>query len=156
MRGGLKLIVPIGVAALLMMACGSDSTGSAELFEPVDEGPLIVRADDTFTVDSFVRAGWKNNKQLDESLLDGTTSAWYGFFNQLDIELWMYETNEVAASTGVLTAKAAVDRQSGIIKEFANVGTHSFGYADFMLVGNVLMMCEREVSTCEALVAQLD
>ena len=87
MRGGLKLIVPIGVAALLMMACGSDSAGPAVLSESVDEGPLIVRADDTFTVDSFVRAGWKNNKQLDESLLDGTTSAWYGFFNQLDIEL---------------------------------------------------------------------
>ncbi len=149
-------VLLIGAAAMLTVACGSDSAGTDQPSSSADSRPLIVRASDTFTADSFINAGWKKNKQLDESLLDGTTSAWYGFFDQRDIELWLYETNEDAASIGAQTAQAAIDRQGGVIKEFASVAVHNFGYADYLVVGNVVMMCEREVAACEALVAELD
>ncbi len=86
-------IVSLSAAALIAMACGSDSVGSAQLVEPADAGPIIVRPSDTFTVDSFVKAGWKKSREQDVSSLERAPSGWYGFFNKRDIELWVYETN---------------------------------------------------------------
>ncbi len=156
MRGRLLSIVSLSAAALIAMACGSDSVGSAQLVEPADAGPIIVRPSDTFTVDSFVKAGWKKSREQDVSSLERAPSGWYGFFNKRDIELWVYETNEDATSVGAQTAKAATDKFARGIKAFANMGSHNFGYADYIIVGNIVMLCESDVATCEAPVAQLD
>ena len=151
MRGRLNSIVCLGTAALLMMACGSDSAGSP----PAAEGPLIVRENDTFTVDSFISAGWKKNREQDVSSLERATSGWYGFFNQLDIELWVYPTYAEANEFGAPAAETILDkREAG--NRWPSVGKNITRFSDYMIAGNVVMLCQLEVATCSDLVVLLE
>ncbi len=128
--------VSLGAAALLVMACGSDSSGATLLNESTNEGPLVVRDNDTFTVDSFINAGWKKNREQDVSSLERATSGWYGFFNRRDIELWVYSTNAEANEFGVPAAEAILDkREAG--NRWPSVGKNITRFTDYMIAGNV-------------------
>ncbi|NQW16990.1 MAG: hypothetical protein HQ478_05825 [Chloroflexi bacterium] len=159
-------IIAAAIAALVIVlsaGCGSDNAAapddasSGSLFkssltvqpgEPDNEIPVIVRAGDTFTKDSFLNAGWKTSKQLGADEVDGATSAWYGFHNQRDIWLWIYETNEGATNVGAPIARAA-------IKKIKSNPVYARGYKDYMIVGNVVVLCELEIAICEGMVSEL-
>ncbi len=145
-------------AALFVIACGSDSTASVPASGQAVEGPAIVRADDTFTLDSVVRAGWKKSKQLSAETLPGTDEVWYGFFEQKDIEIRFYASHEEAVALGVDPAEEAIGRtaQSAEAGGKLDQSRARTGYDAFVIVGNLVMLCELEVATCEALIARLD
>ena len=106
-------------------------------------------------MDSFVSVGWKKNREQDVSSLERATSGWYGFFNQRDIELWVYSTNAEANEFGVPAVEAILDkREAG--NRWPSVGKNITRFSDYMIAGNVVMLCQLEVATCSDLAVLLE
>jgi len=152
----------IGVIALALTACGTGSeetSGSAvdqvpAAGVPWEEGPAVVRAGDTFTVDSFVNAGFKKSKEFSPETVPEATSIWYGFYSRRDIEIRFYDSHEQAAGPGVTTAQAAVDRSPNTNRDGAALfaSGQRTSYDDFMVAGNTVILCQTDISACVELV----
>lgn len=154
----ITLALIAGAALLAVAACGSGSPASGPASQAAPEGPVIARPDDTFTLDAFVTAGWKKSKQLSAETLPGADQVWYGFFDQKDIEIRVYATQADALSLGLGPAEEATSRLGTNAEAGGKLdqSRSRTGYDAFMVVGNLLMLCELDVSTCEALVSNLD
>tara|TARA_B110000196_G_scaffold129529_1_gene112278 strand:+ start:92 stop:574 length:483 start_codon:yes stop_codon:yes gene_type:complete len=112
--------------------------------------PSIFHADQTFTTDSFIAAGWKKSKEYDTATVPESTEIWYGFFNQKDIEIRFYESHESALAHGAPLALESLKTDPGA--RIGGVNTVRTGYSAYAVVGNVVMMCELELSSCETLI----
>lgn len=146
---------------LLLVACGSEVVGSEGSGSAGDDenAPSISKIDQMFTTDSFIAAGWKKSKEYDTATVPGATDIWYGFFNQKDIEIRFYENHQAALDQGITSAKDSVEgavkrSKGGKLLDFS--GGSFTGYADFMIVGNAILLCEFDLTQCETLVGQLD
>ena len=150
--------VLIGVVALAPAACGTGSTetsGSADdqvssAGVPSDEGPVVVRAGDTFTVDSFVNAGFKKSKELSTETVPEATSIWYGFYSRRDVEIRFYDSHEQATGPGVVSAQAVIERVPNANRDGAAIfaSGQRTSYDDFMVAGNTVILCQTEISAC--------
>jgi len=131
------------------------STGIGDEFEG---RWLITRPDRVYSVDDFVAAGWKKSDQLSTETLANATDVWYGFYNQKDIEIRFYESHANALALGVDPANEAIGRvaQSAEAGGKLDQSRARIGYDAYLVVGNMVMLCELEVATCEALVERLD
>ena len=148
--------------ALAMSACGTGSVDTAESAgEPLsatgvssDEEPVVVRAGDTFTVDSFVEAGFKKSKELSIETVPGAISIWYGFYNRRDVEIRFFDSHEQAAGPGAASARAAVDRSPNTNRDGAALfaSGQRTSYDDFMVAGNAVILCQTEIGACVELV----
>lgn len=145
-------------ATLLVIACGSDAESAGAASGQVDGGPYVLRADDIFSVDSVASAGWKKSKQLSADFLPGAVEVWYGFFEQKDIEIRFYESHADALALGVDPADEAIGRvaQSAEAGGKLDQSRARIGYDAYVIVGNMVMLCELEVASCEVLVERLD
>ena len=149
----------VSVAATFLIAsCGAEDTASNELETNGGVPPLITRSDQTFTPDSFAQAGWKKSKQYDTATVPRATEIWYGFFNQKDIEIRFYPSHKDAIDFGITAAESSIEgavkrSQGGRLLDFSG-GSFS-GYADYVVVGNAVLLCQLERSTCELLLEQL-
>lgn len=113
-------------------------------------------ADREITIDELERAGYKKSKQLAYESLPGACAAWYGFFNRRDIEVRFYETHAAALELGVAPAYEATQapkRRGGGDRGAGHEGIT--GYNAYLVAGNLVMLCEVEVASCEALLAAL-
>lgn len=157
MHSRFNFLLTAGAMMLIAIACGSDSTASGPASQQAPEGPVVVRADDAFDLDSAVSAGWKKSKQLSADTLPGTDEVWYGFFEQKDIEIRFYASHEDAVALGVGPAEEAVGRtaQSAEAGGKLDQSRARTGYDAFVIVGNLVMLCELEIATCESLIARL-
>jgi|TARA_B100001964_G_scaffold85798_1_gene96808 hypothetical protein len=139
-------------------ACTDTDTESAEIpvEAPTDAftSPSIFHADRTFTIDSFMAAGWKKSKEYDTATVPESTEIWYGFFNQKDIEIRFYQSHESAMQHGVPLALESLKKDPGA--RIGGVNTVRTGYSAYAVVGNVVMMCELDLSSCETLINALD
>ena len=162
-RFKLILILLPGLLVTLSVACGSgggtvskvsDDEGRESLFN----APLVVNADTPYTVDNLVSAGYKKSKQLDIESLPGAQEAWYGFFNQKDIEVWVYESHQDALNFGVDKANEIFGVKRAPSSGISVLPTERFvnKYAAYAVIGNLVMLCETELATCEALIAGLE
>lgn len=154
------LLGVLAVAMLAVTACGASATSeptSAPEAMPVAElagaeGPAIRHADRTFALDDLIAAGWKNSKQLDAEALPGAIEVWYGFYNQKDIEVRFYASHSDALHYGVEPAREAAAS--------TYVGDHFKGvkpnYGAYMILGNLVLLCELETSACDDLIAQIE
>jgi hypothetical protein len=115
--------------------------------------PSIFHSDQTFTTDSFIAAGWKKSKEYDTATVPESTEIWYGFFNQKDIEIRFYESHESALAHGAPLALESLKTDPGA--RIGGVNTVRTGYSAYAVVGNVVMMCELELSSCETLINAL-
>ena len=97
---------------------------------------------------------WKRSAQLDNSSLEGSIEIWYGFFNQRDIELWIYPTFDDAMSFGAPVAQSILD-ENRVVDVLNSIRGGTNVYAAYIVVGNMVMLCEIEIGSCEALVDQL-
>ncbi|MBM3958959.1 MAG: hypothetical protein FJ314_04190 [SAR202 cluster bacterium] len=151
-------------AALLLIACStvdqareagpSHETAAGSLIP--DGGARVVMADREITIDELERAGYKKSKQLAYESLPGARAAWYGFFNRRDIEVRFYETHAAALELGVAPAYEATQapkRRGGGDRGAGHEGIT--GYNAYLVAGNLVMLCEVEVASCEALLAAL-
>ena len=150
----------LAVAILAVTACGASATSeptAAPEAMPVAElagaeGPAIRHADRTFALDDLIAAGWKNSKQLDAEALPAAIQVWYGFHQMKDIEVRVYASHSDALQYGVEPAKEAAAS--------TYVGDHFKGvkpnYGAYMILGNLVLLCELETSDCDALVDHID
>lgn len=137
---------------------GGDTQGAvAEVAEVVDESAVVTIGDrpelraytrpgSTYTVDDFVDAGWKKNKEYDLDTLPEATGAFFGFYNRKDIELRMYPSHEIAMVAGKDSAETAIrtEKLSGRGAGFSSVTL----YGAYVVAGNTVMLCEISVSDC--------
>ena len=116
------------------------------------EDRLTTRSDAMFTMDDLVAHGYKKSKEFDTATLNGASEAWYGFFNQRDIEVWVYASHNEALSSGVPLAESVITREPGQTDPLIPVVNR---YPAFAVEGNMLMLCERDLATCKSLIDQL-
>lgn len=153
------------LAVLMFSACSTtaDTTSTAgSVVESVAEalipegGAKVVLTDRQITLEQLESAGYKKSKELVVESLPGARAAWYGFFNRKDIEVRFYDTHAAALELGVAPAYAATQapkRRGGGDRGAGHGGIT--GYNAYLVAGNVVMLCEVEVASCEALVAAL-
>jgi len=156
-----KHIIKVIIWAMLIFAiatCGSEGSSSSESSDESSATDAIVLTDQFFSTDSFIAAGWKKSKEYDTVTVPESTEIWYGFFQQKDIEIRFYASHEAAIEHGVPSAEESIE---GAVKrskggELLDVSGGSFtGYADFLVAGNAVLLCEFDRTKCDALVSEL-
>ena len=149
-----------GFAALIAVsaiACGGDGDG-ADADTPSSGGTGVLddrtflRAEATFSMDDLVAQGYKKSREFETETLGGASEAWYGFFDQKDIEVWVFGSNDEAMSVGVPLAESVISKEAGQTDFLIPVVNR---YPAFAVAGNLILLCEREIATCEALIEKL-
>ena len=150
----LLLILIIAIAP----ACTDTDTESADISvedaADAPTSPSIFHADRTFTTDSFVAAGWKKSKEYDIATVPESTEIWYGFFDQKDIKIRFYQSHESALEHGMPLAQESLQMDAGA--RIGGVNTVRTGYSAYAVVGNAVMLCELDLSSCETLINALE
>ena len=147
-------VLNITVLIMVLVACGTESAGVTDTAE---EGSLVVRDTDTFTVNSFLNAGWKKSKEFSTETVPGSIAIWYGFYKSQDVEIRFYSSHADALGPGLESANAAVDRVSNANLE----GNAIFAsgqrtqYSDFMVAGNTVILCQSYITVCAELVENI-
>lgn len=119
---------------------------------------MVMHPNETFTTESFTAAGWKKSKEYDTATVPESNEIWYGFFNQKDIEIRFYSSHEDALEFGVSAAEGSIEgavkrSKGGNLLDFS--GGSFTGYADFLVAGNAILLCEFDRARCDELVANL-
>ena len=160
----IRVLLPC-LLVTLAVACGGGGDGeSADNVSDVDEtaglfdAPLITNTDTVYTVDDLVSVGYKKSRQIDTEILPNAQDAWYGFFNQKDIEVWVYGSHQDALDFGIDPAEEIFGVKRAPTSGISVLPTERFvnRYAAYAVFGNLLMLCEDELATCEALIAKFD
>ena len=164
----LLVSVLVLVVASFVIGCGS---ASDELRDGGDDEPAVVdenavvtigdraelraytRPGSVFTIDEFVEAGWKKNKEWPLDTLPEATGAYFGFYNRKDIEIRVYPSHEVAMGVGRESAETAIETEklSGRGAGFSSVTL----YGAYVVAGNTVMLCEISVTDCTDLLDQI-
>lgn len=152
--GWFLAVAVAGAAALVMVACSSEPTVPDA---PDEDTTLIVRTGDTFDLESFVNGGWKKSKEFSTETVPESNAIWYGFYKSQDVEIRFYGSHADALGPGVESASAAVGRVSN-----ANLqGNAIFAsgqrtqYNDFLVAGNVVILCQLDIDVCAELVENI-
>ena len=146
----------IVIAMLAIVACGSGATSgdSVSTNNEGEEVAPVLRIDETFTVENFEDAGFKLSKEFDTETVPLATNVYYGFASRRDIEIRKYASHADAMSAGVESALAILGRSpasnsaGGIITS----GNNRTSYHAYLVAGNVVMLCQTDISACEYLV----
>ena len=159
-HGSVASIVFVLAFNLMTFACGSLNTGSDVSEDDVvigltdEEGlRLITNPASEYVIEDLEIAGFEKNKQLDVETVPGAIDIWYGFFQQKDIEVRFYESHAMALDKGVEIAETVIARTAGQRDPLIPVVNL---YPAYAVVGNTVMLCERQLSTCEALITLLE
>ena len=161
----LQPITFLVVAMLIgfVVACGSSDSPSApdgsiaapdaEVVSSLTGTRLISNPTGSYSMDDLVTVGFKKSKQFETDTLPRAIDAWYGFFNQKDIEVRVYENHQDALDFGVEPAEAAIAKEPGQTDYLIPVVNR---YPAYVVFGNLVMLCERQLATCEALTSELN
>ena len=143
----------------ILIACGCQNSTSEAPSAKEGGTSSILLSDRNFTPDSFIQAGWKKSKQYDTATVPESTEIWYGFFNQKDIEIRFYETHEAAVELGIPAATSSIEgavKRSKVGKLLDFSGGSFTGYADYLVVGNTVLLCEFDRTRCDQLIANIE
>ena len=157
-----RYLVPCLLLALAI-ACGSSNEGIDDV-SAVEEATgffeerLIANPDATYSVDDLVSVGYKKSRQIDTESLPNAQDAVFGFFNQRDIEVWVYESHQDALDFGVEPAEAIFGTKRAPTVGISVLPTERFvnKYGAYAVIGNLVMLCETELATCEALITEIE
>ena len=144
----------------VLIACGCQNSTSEDPSSEEGVGTSsILLSDRNFTPDAFVKAGWKKSKQYDTTTVPESTEIWYGFFNQKDIEIRFYKTHEAAIELGIPAATSSIEgavkrSKGGKLLDFS--GGSFTGYADYLVAGNAVLLCEFDRTRCDQLIANIE
>ena len=152
------LLVVLATISISVIGCGSSSVDeSVSSDEDTGDGVQITQPDGVFTVDDVAAVGWKKSKEFSVETLPGATSVWYGFYQQRDVEVRVYESQSEAISLGQELADKATGRRkpssmidSGAITN-AQTSTRT-SYLTYAIVGNLIMLCEIKIEDCQGLI----
>ena len=155
----LLLLCLLAPALLAVAACASsESAGPASVPEPTappeptaTEGPAIRLPDRIFTLDDLIAAGWRKSKQLDAEALPATAEVWYGFYNQKDIEVRVYASHKDVLERGVGPAQEAAAKSYA--SDFWKGSAPN--YSSYVILGNMVLMCQFSVTDCDDLIERI-
>ena len=154
-----KIISSFGLICIALVAfssCGSESSGAtskqAAIQSPTDETgiPTIFNRDTRYSIEEFEAAGYKKVTHFDLESLPGANDAWFGFFDQKDIEIRFYPSHQMVLDKGVEPAEIAIGRGAVPWQKRPPVR-----FDAYVIVGNVVMLCELDVTSCENLISLL-
>ena len=148
----LLLLIVLAVMSIPVVACGSsngDGSASDSVAEPELNAIQMTLPDSVFTADDVAAAGWKKSKELSSETLPGATSVWYGFYQQRDVEVRVYESQDKAISLGQDLADTATGRNKPQLTSMQN-GTRT-SYMSYAIVGNLILLCEIKIEDCQSL-----
>ena len=148
------LFLMLSTTLLLFFGCSTERETLVD-DKTIDEDGLrlITRPGATYTIDDLVAVGYKKNKQFEVDQVPGANDIWYGFFQQKDIEIRFYDSHAAALELGVELAEEVIAKKAGqrdFLIPVVNL------YPAYAVVGNTVMLCERQLSTCEALIETLN
>lgn len=165
------------------IACGSDNAEERLENATIIDYPFeVLRADQTYTIDDLKAVqGVKANKEYDVTDLPAATAAWRVLFNKHDYEVRFYPDQQTAIDEGapyaehvtgdnavvigddILWEEGAKDRRRCSRNEKTpHAGcSYSSRYWDFVVLGNMIMMCEglesaQAIRNCDELIALLN
>ncbi len=159
------LALAMGLCCLALMACGQDADAPGDAMPWEEAFQKVTSSDRIFTFDDLVRAGFKKSKEYDVEGLIGATEAWFGWWSlggalPFDYEVRFYRSHPDAVEHGTPFAEEASGKEAIINSDDATwkegvrdrrvvigaTGTVSNGvgpkYGDFVIFGNVVMLCE--------------
>ena len=147
--------------ALASAVCGSESgsggvasSGGANEFG--FETSIIANPGDVYTIDDVKSTGWKSSKELPAESLEGVSAVWFGFYQQKNLEVWIYDSHEEARRLGTRPAEEIVAATRGVsgggAGPYMKQTTH---FGAFGVIGNLVVLCETEIAICENLAADL-
>jgi len=142
----------LSATIIVLVACGSGDDSVSTSNNGEDVAPVL-RIDETFTVENFETAGFKLSKEFDTDTVPLATNVYYGFADRRDIEIRKYASHTDAMSAGVESALAILGRSppsnsaGGIITS----GNNRTSYHAYLVVGNMVMLCQTDISVCENL-----
>ena len=146
------LLSALAAISIPLIACGSsngDGSASDSVAEPELNAIQMTLPDSVFTADDVAAAGWKKSKELSSETLPGATSVWYGFYQQRDVEVRVYESQDKAISLGQDLADTATGRNKPQLTSMQN-GTRT-SYMSYAIVGNLILLCEIKIEDCQSL-----
>jgi hypothetical protein len=154
----LLLLVVLAAFSIAGVACGSsngDESVSDSAVESEFDAVQITLPDGVFTADDVAAVGWKKSKELSPETLPGATSVWYGFYQQRDVEVRVYESQGDAISLGQDLADVASGRRKP--NTMIDTGTTNAqtttrtSYLSYAIVGNLILLCEIKIEDCQGL-----
>lgn len=164
-------------------ACGSDTPEDRLEGAPIIDYPFeVLNRDQAYTIDDLKAVqGVKANKEYDVTDLPAADAAWRILFNKHDYEVRFYPDQQTAIDEGapyaehvtgdnavvigddILWEEGAKDRRRCSRNEKTpHAGcSYSSRYWDFVILGNMIMMCEglesdQAIRNCDELIAQLN
>jgi hypothetical protein len=154
--GKLTMAILIVIAVIAIAACapGGSTDDSFSTTNDGEEAAPVLRIDETFTIENFEAVGFKLNQEFDTDTVPLATNVYYGFASRRDIEVRKYASHADAMSAGVESALAILGRSpasnsaGGIITS----GNNRTSYHAYLVAGNVVMLCQTDISACEDLV----
>ncbi|HIF72487.1 MAG TPA: hypothetical protein EYQ61_08050 [Dehalococcoidia bacterium] len=152
------ILVAILGTALTMVAvtgCGSGDSGWSDdtSFVATDEDSIqILQPNGVFTADDVEAAGWKNSKELSPETLPDATSVWYGFYQQRDVEVRVYESQATAIASGQEIADVATGRRKPAPFASGGISSTRTSYSAYAIVGNLILLCEIKIEDCQGLI----
>ena len=138
-----------------MVACGtdSDSNGVASSSDGNNKGietSIIANSGSTYTIDDVKATGWKFSRELPTESLEEVSAVSFGFFQQKNLEVWIYDSHDDAKRFGVALAEEIVEETRGVsgggAGPYMKQTTH---YRAYGVVGNLVILCETDVAVCE-------
>jgi hypothetical protein len=154
-----SLLIVIALLSLAICAAcglgGGDTSGDGSAAE-FDEDPVqILQPNGVFTVDDVEAAGWKNSSELSPDTLPDAMSAWYGFYNQRDVEVRVYESHAFVLSSGVGPADEATGRGKPAPFAVGGISATRTSYTTYAIVGNLILLCEVKIEDCQGLLEDI-
>ena len=155
------LLILLLLAGAALTACGSgDAVGQPGAVSDDGTGELepvpILKPDSAYSVDDLVAAGWKKSKELSAETLPGAQSAWYGFYQQRDVEVRIYASHAAAIEQGSGPADDATGRGKPAPFAVGGISATRTSYGAYAIVGNLVLLCEVQISECAGLYEALD
>ncbi len=117
----------------------------------IGERPEIsawTRPNSDFSYEQFIEAGWKQHQIYDVDTLPQATDARYGFYNRKDVEIRRYPSHSDAMDVGTASAEEAIKR---VVHDGSGFSSRRV-YGGYLVVGNLVMMCEISTSDCVDLI----
>ena len=156
------LIACFALAMLTVaVSCGGSETGNGSsddsnaedetAINAIGDRPEIsawTRPNREFSFEEFIEAGWKQHQIYDVDTLPNALDARYGFHNRRDVEIRRYPSHAIAMSDGTASAEEALDRTVHDGSGF----TSRRVYGGYLVVGNLVMMCEISTDDCVELI----
>ena len=151
----LMLVSILAFSVISIIGCGSNDSQTIDddlASAQIEEDPVqIISPSGVFDVDDVVTAGWKKSKELSPETLPGATSVWYGFYNQRDVEVRIYETHADALGLGMGPADVATGRGKPAPFAVGGISATRMSYTAYAVVGNLILLCEIKIEDCQNL-----